>query len=165
MQLIRVGNFQIFNKDLVEKLANVKITCMENEIKISAIEVQKELMKSKVMTKFSHYTSGNMYYTVEVLGGTYQFPISTIDVGTLKEIAKEEVKDLDGYQNLFTVQHLYLNSDIENSKDELREPNELELIRLSEDLGTTTFSSEMKGSELNRWIKKAISNNEFIKIG
>lgn len=38
-------------------------------------------------------------------------------------------------------------------------------LKLSEDLGTTTFSNEMKGSELNRWISKAIDKNEFIKIG
>jgi len=35
---------------------------------------------------------------------------------------------------------------------------------LSEDLGTTTFEAEMKGSELNRWIAKAIDKGEFIKI-
>lgn len=38
-------------------------------------------------------------------------------------------------------------------------------IQLSSDLGTTTFNYEMKGSELNRWISKAIDKNEFIKIG
>ena len=37
-------------------------------------------------------------------------------------------------------------------------------IQLSSDLGTTTFESEMKGSDLNRWISKAIDNNEFIKL-
>ena len=36
---------------------------------------------------------------------------------------------------------------------------------LSEDLGTTKFHSEIKGSELNRWISKAIDAGEFIKIG
>lgn len=35
---------------------------------------------------------------------------------------------------------------------------------LSEDLGTTSFYSEMKGSDLNRWINKAIDNEEFIEI-
>ena len=37
-------------------------------------------------------------------------------------------------------------------------------IQLSSDLGTTTFEAEMKGSDLNRWISKAIDNNEFIKL-
>lgn len=38
------------------------------------------------------------------------------------------------------------------------------VIRLSSDLGTTTFESEMKGSDLNRWIAKAVEKGEFIKI-
>ena len=37
-------------------------------------------------------------------------------------------------------------------------------LELSEDLGTTTFNAEMKGSDLNRWISKAIDKGEFIKI-
>jgi S-methylmethionine-dependent homocysteine/selenocysteine methylase len=40
-----------------------------------------------------------------------------------------------------------------------------EFYQLSEDLGTTTFESEMKGSDLNRWISKAIDKDEFIKVG
>jgi len=40
----------------------------------------------------------------------------------------------------------------------------LNVFNLSEDLGTTTFESEMKGSDLNRWISKAIDKGEFIKI-
>ncbi len=38
-------------------------------------------------------------------------------------------------------------------------------IKLSEDLGTTEFGSKIKGSELNRWISKAIDKGEFIKVG
>ena len=38
------------------------------------------------------------------------------------------------------------------------------VTELSSDLGTTTFEAEMKGSDLNRWISKAIDNNEFIKL-
>jgi len=37
-------------------------------------------------------------------------------------------------------------------------------ITLSNELGTTSFYPEMKGSELNRWIGKAIDSEEFIKI-
>jgi len=81
-------------------------------------EVKKDLFKSKVMAKFSHYIAGNLYYNVEVFGELYQFPISTYS-----------------YPNL------------------------------SEDLGTTSFGSEIKGSELSRWIVKAIDRNEFIKVG
>lgn len=35
---------------------------------------------------------------------------------------------------------------------------------LSIDLGTTPFNCEIKASDLNRWIAKAIDANEFIKI-
>jgi hypothetical protein len=35
-------------------------------------------------------------------------------------------------------------------------------IELSHDLGDTTFAA-IKGSDLNRWISKAIKNGEFIK--
>ena len=38
-------------------------------------------------------------------------------------------------------------------------------IKLSEDLGTTEFGALIKGSELNRWISKAIDKDEFTKIG
>lgn len=37
-------------------------------------------------------------------------------------------------------------------------------IQLSEDLGQTSFEAEIKGSDLNRWISKAIKKDEFIKV-
>lgn len=142
---------------------------MEGDLKmISVIEVQKELFKSKVMAKFSHYTSGSLYYTVELESGKYQFPISIIDIVTLKMLAKEILfidgeKD-DEYQPI-VYDKIYKHSEIKIAKEENREPIEMMFIQLSEDLGTTTFSNEMKGSELNRWIKKSIENEEFIKVG
>lgn len=36
--------------------------------------------------------------------------------------------------------------------------------RLSEDLGTTPFNAEEKGSMLIRWIDKAIDSGEFVKV-
>ena len=89
--------------------------------------IKKELYKSKAMAKFSHYVSGNLYYTIEIADEVYQFPISTV---------------------------------------EEREPifDSIPGIQLSSDLGTTTFYNEMKGSELNRWIAKAVANNEFVKV-
>jgi hypothetical protein len=42
---------------------------------------------------------------------------------------------------------------------------EEDLIKLASDLGTTPFEAEMKGSYLNRWIERAIKNDEFIRIG
>jgi hypothetical protein len=98
---------------------------------MNELEVKKELFKSKEVAKLSHYVSGNLYYTVKLESGVYQFPISTIQ--------KEEV--MDSFEREF-----------------------IPTIKLSEDLGTTTFSAEMRGSELNRWIVKAIKSGEFIKV-
>ncbi len=96
----------------------------------SVNEVKKDLYKSKNMAKFSHYTSGNLYYTVELSNGIYQFPIATVE--------DDEAAINDGAN--------------------------WGPIQLSSDLGTTSFDSEMKGSDLNRWISKAIEKGEFIKI-
>ncbi len=87
-------------------------------------EVKKYLYKNKELkAKFSHYVSGNLYYTVQLEDGLYQFPISTVEEGsTLNDVA------------------------------------------LSQDLGTTVFDSEIKASELNRWITKSIDNGEFTKL-
>ena len=93
---------------------------------MNANEVKKDLYKSKNMAKLSHYVSGNLYYTVELTDGTYQFPIATVE--------ESESYDSEGS------------------------------VKLSSDLGTTTFEAEMKGSDLNRWIAKAIDKGEFIKI-
>lgn len=84
-------------------------------------EIKKELYKSKVTAKFSHYVSGNLYYTVQIEDGLFQFPIETIE--------KEE-----------------------------------DTIKLSSDLGVTSFDNEIKASSLNRWISKAIKDDVFIKI-
>lgn len=52
----------------------------------------------------------------------------------------------------------------EMTKDITNEGIIIKAFNLSSDLGTTSFYKEMKGSELNRWIGKAIENSEFIKI-
>jgi len=44
------------------------------------------------------------------------------------------------------------------------ETDDKDNLILSNDLGTTPFNSEIKGSELIRWMTKAIENDEFIKI-
>ena len=98
-------------------------------------EIRKELYKSKVMAEFSHYSYGNLYYTIKLEKGKYQFPIATVEEGPT---FSEEESGL-----------MY----------------ETETIVLSSDLGTTAFYAEVKGSELNRWIRKAIDKEEFIKIG
>ena len=62
-------------------------------------EIKKELYKTKMMAYFSHYTSGNMYYTIEVLGGIYQFIVPTVEPKKIavkvddKDTTEEKVED------------------------------------------------------------------------
>jgi hypothetical protein len=56
-------------------------------------------------------------------------------------------------------------STVDFSFTELQEGNEVRLYELSPDLGTTRFESKIRGSELARWISKAIKNETFIKLG
>jgi len=46
---------------------------------INPNEVKKELYKSKVNANLSHYNHGNLYYTVQLESGLYQFPIKTVE--------------------------------------------------------------------------------------
>lgn len=109
---------------------------------MNANEVKKDLYKSKNMAKLSHYVSGNLYYTVGLEDGIYQFPISTV-----------EEKNIE--VNLSLTGNEFSNYNFGRS---------IPTLDLSEDLGTTTFEAEIKGSDLNRWIAKAIDKGEFIKI-
>lgn len=106
---------------------------MEGDLIMDKNEVKKELYKSKANAKFSHYVSGNLYYTVEIADGIYQFPIATVE---------EKIVTID-------------NNSFEYS---------VVTIELSSDLGTTSFYAEIRGSELSRWISKAIDKEEFIKL-
>lgn len=98
-------------------------------------EVRKELMKTKGLASFHHYTAGNMYYTVALSDGIFQFPIPTVEEGPT---FNDDESGLSMY--------------------------EVETVVLSSDLGTTSFFRDIKASELNRWIGKAIDNEEFVKI-
>ena len=97
-------------------------------------EIKKDLYKSKVMAIFSHYSDGKLFYTVEALGTEFMFPIYVTEM----------------YTKTFT------------SGDVTIETHNT--IRLSTDLGSTNFGNKIKGSDLNRWIIKAVDNNEFIQI-
>lgn len=99
-------------------------------------EIKKDLFKSKAMAKFSHYIAGNLYYNIEVFGDMYEFPISTVEEGPT---FNDDESGLSMY--------------------------EVETVILSSDLGTTRFESEIRGSELSRWISKAIKAETFIKLG
>ena len=123
-------------------------------------DVKKELYKSKAMAKLSHYTSGNLYYTVELEDGTYQFPISTIEKNTLisiETLAKSRIIELEKNDEPRAIEVV---NEINTLNYELEK-----IATLSSDLGTTSFENEMMGHSLNRWISKAIDKGEFIQIG
>jgi hypothetical protein len=103
-------------------------------------EIKKDLYKSKVNAKFAYYCHGSLYYNVETLGGVYQFPIETTQP---RQIMVGGFDEMDGPAD----------------------GEYIDAIRLSSDLGTTPFNAEIKASDLNRWIAKAIDKGEFIKIG
>ena len=109
--------------------------------------IKKDLYKSKVNAKFSHYCAGKLYYTVELQNGEiYQFPINATEQVPL-------VLEFEEDPGRVTVNGVpYMNSD-NNS-----------VMSLSSDLGNTPFNAEIKASELNRWIAKAFDKGDFICI-
>ena len=102
-------------------------------------EIKKDLYKSKELAEFQFYSTGQIYYKVLVLGSFYLFPIHIIQKTTkqVKLYQESEGVIIEAY---------------------------IDTIKLSEDLGTTNFMRNIKGSDLIRWIQKAIENDEFIKI-
>ena len=111
----------------------------KNSYMLELNEMKKDLYKSKAMAKFSHYQKGKLYYNIKIGEITYQFPISTIEFNTIK--IKIDLEDGSYAADDYTA------------------------MDLSSDLGETTFNSEIKGSELIRWIDKASKIGELIKIG
>jgi len=105
-------------------------------VMLNETQVKKDLFKSKAMAGFSHYMGGNLYYNIVVMEELYQFPIATTQEGPT---FNDDETGLSMY--------------------------EVETVILSEDLGTTRFEAEIRGSELARWISKAIKNETFIKLG
>lgn len=71
-----------------------------------------DIVRNENMAQFSHFCGGNLYYTVEVDGGTYLFNINTDPI----------------------------------------------------EVGTATFSADVKAVTLMRWINKCLKSEEFIKI-
>ncbi len=120
---------------------NTNIKKMENKIDI------KKIVGNGNIAKLSHVIAGNMYYTVDSGDGIYQFPIkgfSDESGAFFKLNAKTQVSPNVGMNYVAFEKQVYT---------------------LSEDVGTTTFNAEIKAMELMRWIRKAIENEELIKIG
>jgi hypothetical protein len=124
--------FRLFSAKVHTLVRIQSVLLMIKELTMEKNEIKKDLYKSKNLARFSHYVGGNLYYKVDVLNGTYQFPIKT-------------------------VQKSFVMDSFEREK--------IATLILAEDLGTTTFDAEIKGSELIRWIEKAIDNEDFIKVG
>lgn len=110
---------------------------------LNPTEIKKELYKSKTIARFSHYVSGALYYTFELESGIFQFPIHTVT---------QERNPLHEHWDA-------LGATYDPGK-----PEDGVIHKLSEDLGITPFCAEIKASELNRWIAKAIEKNEVVKI-
>jgi hypothetical protein len=104
-------------------------------------EIKKDLYKSKAVAKFSHYTTGSLYYNVDVFGVPHQFPIHVVEPTTLVREYIERDAEYPGY-------------------DKVR--LELPTIKLADDLKGASFNAEIKGSDLNRWIAKAVEAGEFV---
>lgn len=97
-----------------------------------------------------------------------------MDKGTIyKELLKTKVK---AYFSSYVAGSLYYDVELSDGKyrfpitiiDSIPYPGPLdttiEKIQLSSDLGTTPFHSEIRASELNRYIAKAIDSGEFIRL-
>lgn len=114
---------------------------MENKIEI------KKLVGNGNVAKLSHVIEGNMYYTIQTEDGLYQFPIKGFVKETSQTFAMKTVTLPSGDLKVEYVPVIGF------------------VYKVSEDIGTTTFSSEIKAIELMRWIRKAIENDEIFKIG
>ena len=132
------------NEKIVEKFQ----CCTNSKLKIKDMlnltEIKKDLYRSKAMATFSHYVSGNLYYVVSIFDSKYLFPVATVEDGPVS-VSEDCGEHMISTRDCATiVQHTYL---------------------LSSDLGTTAFLSEIKGSELIRWIGKALERDELTKVG
>jgi hypothetical protein len=101
-------------------------------------ELKKDLYRTKALANFSHYCEGKLYYTVGILGVVHQFPIATTE---------RDIKYVS-YNNAT------------NGESSI----EVETLKLSSDLGTTPFSAQIKGSDLIRWLTKALDNGELVRL-
>ncbi len=113
---------------------------------MNATDVKKELYKSKVTAKLMDVTEGKMFYSVQLEDGLYRFPVDQV-----KEVGGPLYKLEAKTQTSPTISLTYTKL-------------EEKCFSLSAELGKTSFYPEMKASELNRWIERAIKDGEFVKL-
>lgn len=85
--------------------------------------------------EFSRYKEGQLFYSVDVEGYRYEFPITTIEDVVLT--VEKEVATISGPIKLSA---------------------EVDSIKLSGDIGETTFEKTYKAITLMRYIRKAIAD-------
>jgi len=102
-------------------------------------EVKKYLFKNKQMAQFDRYCASNLYYTIKLEDGVYEFPVAVTE-----PVIESKNMELGGDACV-------------NKKIEIG-------IKLADDLGSTAFGKEIQANYLNRWIEKAIKTNTFIQV-
>jgi hypothetical protein len=105
-------------------------------------EVKKDLMKTKAMATLDGYSNGKLYYRVKIHESIYRFPIATVE----------------------KMKYTIVGKNSSGKEEPIASEVSFKSYKLSEDLGATFFASEMRGSELNRWISKAYASGDFVKV-
>ena len=105
------------------------------------LQVQKELMRNKTIAKFDRFEDGILFYNFDFEGAKYQFPIPTInEVHINMRVVDESGTEMDDMHVVAKVH------------------------KPTPDVKGAAFCPEMRASELFRWIKKAIDNDQVIKL-
>ena len=108
---------------------------MDNGV-ISAPHTLAQIVKGTT-AEFSHYKEGKLFYSVDVEGYRYEFPIDTVEK---KDITKEFEIEIESY-----IHQIELKLD--------------NVMSLSEDVGETSFERTYKAITLMRYVRKAIAND------
>lgn len=109
---------------------------MENEV-ITAPHTLAQIVKGTT-AEFSHYKEGQLFYSVEIEGYKYEFPIDTIE-------KKNKVKT---FNIPIITEGIEITHQVEIQLDNV--------MSLSEDIGETSFDRTYKAITLMRYIRKAI---------
>lgn len=88
--------------------------------------------------EFSHYKEGQLFYSVEIEGYKYEFPIDTIE-------NKNKIKT---FNIPIITEGVEITHQVEIQLDNI--------MSLSEDIGETSFERTYKAITLMRYIRKAI---------
>jgi hypothetical protein len=107
----------------------------ENTTEIKAPHTITEIIKGTT-AEFSHYKEGNLFYSVEVDGYRYEFPISTIEKNDRVKTFEVPVGEI--------LHQIEINLD--------------NVMSLSSDIGESTFERTYKTITLMRYIRKAIAD-------